>query len=135
MILWMNAFRGVSTKRVQDRLHCHVIILLIAADVAAFFTIVEMFKFDFVQDGNGERAQTVQNEKGEPTEPFLTEISLIELVRGPAIKLTGNCDLGPLHSWTHCPPLFPSPRCKYHPRETIQKFLSPVGTSSTRDFN
>lgn len=49
--------------------------------VVVLFTIAEMFKFDFVQDGNGEQTQTVQNGKGEPTESVLTEISLVELVR------------------------------------------------------
>ena len=45
-----------------------------------------MFKFDFVQDG-GEQTQGVQDEKKEPNEPVLTEISLIELVRTPRLNL------------------------------------------------
>jgi hypothetical protein len=56
--------------------------------VAAFFaTIVEMFKFDFVQEDNNEQAQTVQNKEGEPTESALTEISCIELVCGLRLNL------------------------------------------------
>ena len=39
-----------------------------------------MFKFDFVQDANNEPTQIVHNEKDEPTESVLMEISLIELV-------------------------------------------------------
>lgn len=98
-----------------------------------------MFKFDFVQDGNNEQAQNVQDEEGELTEPVLTEISFIELVRAPAIKLTENscssCEFDPLRSWTLCPPSFPSRRCRYRLQGTVQESLSLGGTSSTRDFS
>lgn len=94
-----------------------------------------MFKFDFVQSDNDGKTQTVQNEMGESTEPVLTEISLLELVRALWPGLTGDCDIDPPRSWTLCPPSFPSPRYKYRHLEAIQKFLSPGGTSSTRDFN
>jgi hypothetical protein len=53
--------------------------------------VVKMFKFNFVQDGRNEQAQTVQNEKNDPNKSVLTEISLIELVRAtPRLELTGN---------------------------------------------
>jgi len=58
-----------------------------------------MFKFDFVQDGDGERTQEAQNDKKEANEPVLTEISLIELVRTPRLlKLYVHCDNDPLPS-------------------------------------
>lgn len=49
-------------------------------------TLNEMFKFDFVQDGNDEQTQTAQNEKKGANELPLMEISLIELVRTPRLR-------------------------------------------------
>ena len=48
-----------------------------------------MFKFDFVQDSDDERTQIVQNVRNEVIEPALTEVSLIELVRAPRLRLQG----------------------------------------------
>jgi len=50
-------------------------------------TIGEMFKFDFVQNGEDGKTQTAQNAKKEPNEPALMEISLIELVRTQRFSL------------------------------------------------
>ena len=76
-------------------------------------TIVKMFKFDFVHGESEEQTRTAQNETDEPPEPVLTEISLIELVCAACVKPIEDCNIDLLHSWTLCPPLFPSPRCKY----------------------
>jgi hypothetical protein len=46
-----------------------------------------MFKFDFVQDGGDEQPKAAQSVKKEVNEPVLTEISLIELVRGLRLQM------------------------------------------------
>jgi hypothetical protein len=48
--------------------------------------IIEMFKFDFIQDSDNEQSQA-QTKKAEANEPALTEISLIELVRPLRLRL------------------------------------------------
>ena len=46
-----------------------------------------MFKFDFVQDGSDEQHKAARSVKKEVNEPVLTEISLIELVRGLRLQM------------------------------------------------
>ena len=61
-------------------------------------TVTVMFKFDFVQDGGEERTQKTQNEEKEASEPVLTEISLLELVRTGRMGLLWTAILIPAHS-------------------------------------
>lgn len=83
--------RDVPTKRVPKQatppLRQRSLLIVDVRYVVTSSTIAEMFKFDFIQDGGDERTYTVQNEKKEANEPALTEISLIELVRTPRLRI------------------------------------------------
>ena len=79
--------RDVTTERVPEQAVATAITLLIAGRNVTSSTIGEMFKFDFVQEGDDDETQTAQSVKREANEPALTEISFIELVRAPRFGL------------------------------------------------
>lgn len=81
VVLWQGSNHQEARSRTGCAAVATVITLMITGKiVVTSSTISEMFKFDFVQDGDEDKTQTVHNEKKEANERALTEISLIELV-------------------------------------------------------